>query len=298
MKSNFTLLLLLSLSFIGLKAQKPISVTDDSLNFGKTTMPGITVTIPEVKYEDALKSWTRELQSGTKSKLVTENNGMSIFGAKIKEISPNPINVYSRMMNYDTTVMLTVTFELKKDQYVERSTGETELTKAKNYLKEFAKNQYLAVAKDQENTEDKKLRDLQKDLSSLEKDKSRLQKSIEESKSTIFNENENLAVQKNELETVSAEIIEQNKQLSSPQADPVKKEKNDYLSELEKRKKKALNAIESSQEKINKANNEIDKSNAEIPKIEKMQEQMNDKIAEQQAVYQRYADKTKAIKSY
>jgi hypothetical protein len=298
MKSISTLLILMSLSFIGINAQKPVTVSDDSLSFGKSNMPGITVTIPEVKYEDALKAWTRELQSGTKSKLVTENNVMSIFGAKIKEISPNPMNVYSKMVNLDSSVLLTVTFELKKDQYIERSSGETDLSKAKNYLKEFAKNEYLDVAKNQADSEDKKLRDLQKDLSSLEKDKSRLQKSIESSKSTILSENDILAIQKNELETVSAEIIEQNKQLSSPQADPVKKEKTDYLNDLEKRKKKALNTIESAQEKINKANNEIDKANAEIPKNEKMQDQLNEKIEAQQAVYQRYADKTKAIKSY
>ncbi len=298
MKSISTLVFLIVISCIGLKAQKPVTIADDSLNFGTTTMPGITVTIPEVKYETALKAWTRELQSGTKSKLVTENNDMTIFGAKIKELSPDPVNVYSRMLNLDSVVKLTVVFELKKDQYIESSTGETDLTKAKNYLKEFAKNEYLDVAKDQEDAEDKKLRDLQKELSSIEKDKSRLQKSIESANSTIFNEKENLAVQKNELETVSAELIEQNKQLSSPEGEAVKKEKTDYINGLEKRKKKALNAIESSQEKINKANNEIDKSNAEIPKNEKMQEQLNDKISEQQSVYQRYADKTKTIKSY
>jgi hypothetical protein len=298
MKSISTLLLLVSVSFIGLKAQKPISVTDDSLTYGKSTMPGISVTIPEVKYETALKSWTKELQSGTKSKLVTENNTMSIFGAKIKDISPTPVNVYSRMMGLDSMVKLTVVFELKKDQYIDRSTSETDLQKAKNYLKEFAREEYLDVAKDQEDAEDRKLRDLQKELSSLEKDKSRLQKDIESANSTIYSENQNLTVQKNELESVSAEIVEQNKQLSSPQADPVKKEKTDYINGLEKRKKKALNSIESSQTKINKANNEIDKANAEIPKNEKMQDQLNDKIATQQAVYQRYAEKTKTIKSY
>ncbi len=298
MKSISTLIILLSLSFIGLKAQKPITVSDDSLNFGKVTMPGITVTIPEVKYEVVLKAWTRELQSGTKSKLVTENNSMTIFGARIKDITPNPINVYSKMVNLDTSVLLTVVFELKKDQYIERASGETDLSKAKNYLKEFAKSQYLDVAKDQADAEDKKLRDLQKDLSSLEKDKSRLQRSIESSNKTIFSENENLAIQKNELQTTSDEIIEQNKLLGSPLADQVKKEKTNYLNDLEKRKKKALKAIESSQEKINKENSEIDKANAELPKNEKMQEQLNEKIGAQQAVYQKYTDKVKTIKAY
>jgi peptidoglycan hydrolase CwlO-like protein len=298
MKSISTLLLLVSVSFIGLNAQKPITVSDDSLTYGKSPMPGISVTIPEVKYETVLKSWTRELQSGTKSKLVTENNTMSIFGAKIKDLSPTPLNVYSKMMALDSMVKLTVVFELKKDQYIDHSTSETDLQKAKNYLKQFAKAEYLDLAKDQEDAEDKKLRDLQRDLSSLEKDKSRLQKDIESANSTIYSENQNLAIQKNELESVSAEIVEQNKQLSTPQADAVKKEKTDYLSGLEKRKKKALNSMESSQAKINKANNEIDKANAEIPKNEKMQDQVNNKISAQQAVYQKYADKTKAIKAY
>lgn len=298
MKSISTLIILLSLSFIGLKAQKPITVSDDSLNFGKVTMPGITVTIPEVKYEDVLKAWTRELQSSTKSKLVTENNSMTIFGARIKDITPNPINVYSKMVNLDTSVLLTVVFELKKDQYIERASGETDLSKAKNYLKEFAKNQYLDVAKNQADAEDKKLRDLQKDLSSLEKDKSRLQRSIESSNKTIFSENENLAIQKNELQTTSDEIIEQNKLLGSPLADQVKKEKTNYLNDLEKRKKKALKAIESSQDKINKENSEIDKANAELPKNEKMWEQLNEKIGAQQTVSQTYTDKVKTIKAY
>lgn len=299
MKSIFTLMLLASISFIGIKAQRPVTVTDDSLTFGKSTMPGITVTIPEVKYETALKSWTKELQSGTKSKIVTENNSMSIFGAKIKEISPNPVNVYSKMANIDSAVKLTVVFELKKDQYIERSQSETDLTKAKNYLKEFAKNEYLDLAKDQADEQDKKLRDLQKDLSSLERDKSKLQKTIESDNTTITSEKQNIEVQKNELAAVSTELVEQNKQLSAPDSpDAIKKEKTDYINTLEKRQKKAQNSIESSQNKINKANNEIDKANKEIPNNEKQQQELNDKIQVQQAITQKYDDKVKTIKSY
>jgi chromosome segregation ATPase len=283
---------------MGVKAQKPISVSEDTVSFGKSTMPALTVNIPEVKYETTLKSWTKELQSGTKSKLVTENNQMTIFGAKIKDVSPNPINVYSKMSNRDSSVILTVAFELKKDQYIERSSSETDLNNAKKYLKEFARSEYLDVAKDQADAQDKKLHDLQKQLSSLERDKSRLQKDIESANSTITSENQNLTVQQNELDAVSQELVEQNKQLSSPEADPVKKDKNDYINGLVKRQKKAQNAIESSHSKINKANNEIDKANKEIPNNEKQQQELNDKIQVQQAVAQKYDDKVKAIKSY
>jgi chromosome segregation ATPase len=298
MKSNFILLLLLLISFTGIKAQKPILVSDDSLTFGKGKLPGLSVTIPEVNYEKILKTWTRDLQSGTKSKLVTDNNELTIFGARIKEISPNPMNVYSKLMNLDSAIKINVSFELNKDKYIERSTGETDLNKAKIYLKEFAKNQYIDLAKDQADVEDKKLRDLQKDLATLEKDKTRLQKSIESENTSIVSENDKITVQNNELASVTAEIIEQNKQVGSTEDDKTKKAKNNYIDDLEKRKKKIQNLIESSQNSINKSNNEIDKANAEIPRNDKMQEQVNDKIEKQKAVSQKFAEKIKNINSF
>jgi len=298
MKPISLLFLLLLIFSTGLKAQKPILVSEDSITFGKGKLPGLSVTIPEVNYEKTLKTWTRDLQSGTKSKLLTENNEMSIFGAKIKEVSPNPVNVYSKLMNLDSAIKINVAFEVKKDQYVERSTGETDLTNAKLYLKEFARNQYIDLAKDQADAEDKKLRDLQRDLSSLEKEKTRLQKNIESENTTIVTENDKITVQNNELASVTSEIIEQNKQLDLTTDDKTKNAKKDYINGLHKRKKKVQNMIETSQNNINKANNEIDKANAEIPRNDNMQEQANDKIEKQQAVCQKFADKIKNIKSY
>ena len=298
MKSISTLVFLVFISSIGIKAQKPVLVSEDSLKIGKGRLPGLSVIIPEVNYEKTLKIWIRELESGTKSKMVTENNEMSIFGAKIKEVSPNPVNVYSKMTNLDSALKLNVSFEVKKDQYIERASGETDLIKAKNYLKEFAKNQYINLAKDQADAEDKKLRDLQRELSSLEKEKSRFQKSIQSENTSIVTEKDNIAIQNNELASVSAEIIEQNKQFGSMEEGTTKKEKTDYINGLEKRRKKVQSSIESSENRINKANNEIDKANAEIPRNDKMQEQVNENIEKQQAVYQKFEDKIKNIKTY
>jgi chromosome segregation ATPase len=298
MKSIFILFFLLLISCTGIKAQKPILVSEDSIAFGKGKLPGLSVTIPEVNYEKTLKTWTRDLQSGTKSKLVTENNEMSIFGAKIKKVSPNPINVYSKLMNIDSGIKINVAFEVKKDKYIERSTGETDLNNAKLYLKEFARNQYIDLAKDQVDAEDKKLLDLQRDLSSLEKEKTQFQKTIESENTIIVSENDKITIQNNELASVTSEIIEQNKQLGSTSDDKTKNAKKDYINSLEKRKKKVQNMIETSQNRINKANNEIDKAYAEIPRNDKMQEQVNEKIQNQQAFLGKFTDKLKQIKSY
>jgi peptidoglycan hydrolase CwlO-like protein len=298
MKSISTLAFLLLVFCSGIKAQMPVSVSEDSLKLGKTTLPGISVTIPEVNYENTLKTWIKNLESGSKSKVVTENNEMSIFGAKIKEISPNPVNVYSKLIKVDSTLKLTASFELKKDQYVEKIGTASEFPKAEDYLKQFAKNQYIELVKTQVDAEDKKLRDIEKELSSLEKEKTRMQKSISSNNTTIANEKENITVQNNELTTVNAAIVEHNRQLDTMSNGPAKEEKLKYIKDLEKRKKKAQSAIESSENKINKTNNDTDKTNAEIPKNGKMQEQVNEKIQNQQAVLQKFTDKLKKIRSY
>ena len=298
MKSIITLVFLVMISSIGIKAQKPILVSEDSLNIGKGRLPALTVLIPEVNYDKTLKTWTRELQSGTKSKIVTDNNEMTIFGAKIKEISPNPLNIYSKLTNLDSTIKLSVVFEVRRDQFIEKATGETDLTNAKHYLREFARNQYIDLAKDQADNEDKKLRELERDLSSLEKEKTNLQKSIQSENTSIVTEKDNITIQNNELSSITAELVDQNSQLSSTADDKMKKAKEDYINSLEKKKKKVQSSIESSENRINKSNNEIDKANAEIPRNEKMQEQVNEKIQTQRAVCQKFADKIITIKSY
>ena len=298
MKLKFTLIVLVIFPFLGINAQKPITISDDTLQIGKSLVPGMSVTIPEVDYDKALKTWIRDLQSGTKSKVVTENSEMSIFGAKIKALSQNQVNVYSKLVKLDSMLQLFASFETKKDQYIERSSGEPEYTKAQVFLKEFAKNQYIEVAKGQADAEERKLRDLQRELSSLENEKSKMQKGIQSDNSNIVSEKENITLMNNELNTVNAAITEQNSLLATMEEGPAKKEKAEQIKDLEKRKKKALNSIESSENKINRADSQINNATGDIPRNERMQEKVREQIFQQEAVYQRFADKLKKIKSY
>jgi chromosome segregation ATPase len=298
MKSFYFIQILLGVFCFAANAQKPIQISNDSINFGKKMLPGVTVIIPEADYEQTLKAWKKDLQSGTKSKLITENSEMSIFGAKLKKISPNPVNVYSKLMNLDSALKLSVIIELKNDQYVERSTAETELTELKNYLKEFGRDRYADVAGNQLDAEEKILKSLQKDLSSLEKDKENLQESIQSNNKKIIEEKQNIAIQNSEVSNVSAELTTQSKEIGSMEEGPVKKAKEDYLNGLEKRKKKALNSIESSENRINRANNEIGKAESQIPRNEQMQQQAAAAIDKQQGVVQKFRDKLTRIKAY
>ena len=105
----------------------------------------MVVTIPEVNYETAEKDWIKELQAGTKLKVVTENKEMIISGANIKNISPDPVNINSKLINQDSSLLLMVSMELGKDKYIEKANGENE-----QFNDEIVKNE-----SDQENMKGK-----------------------------------------------------------------------------------------------------------------------------------------------
>lgn len=298
MKFKFSFILLVLIPFIGIRSQQPIIVSEDSLKIGKSILPGLSVTIPEANYDKALKAWIKDLQAGTKSDVVTENEEMTIFGAKLKGISPNPLNVYSRIIKLDSMLMLYVALEVKKDEYIEKATRNSEYIKVEDYIKEFSKNQYIDVAKDQMDQEGDKLRDLQKELSSLENEKSKMLKSIQSDQATILNEKDNITIQNNELTSVETSLTEQKSLIAGMEEGPAQKEKSEQIKDLEKRKKRALNSIESSENKINKMNNSIAKANSQIPQNETMQEKLREQIIVQEGVYQKYANKLKTIKAY
>src|SRR5512133_3761100 len=122
MKKIYTLLALCLIPYIGSMAQKPIEVSEDTLKFGNSSMPAFSVTIPEADYDKTMKEWTKTLQSGTKSKIVSDNKKeMSIFGERIKQISDNPVNIYSKLDNKDDGLALKVAIEPKKDEYIDKS---------------------------------------------------------------------------------------------------------------------------------------------------------------------------------
>jgi hypothetical protein len=288
----------LVLPALGLSAQKPIRVIDDSIRIGNNLYPGFNVTIPEVKYDKTLKSWVKEQESSTKSKVQTENGEMTIFGAIRKEITPNPVNIYSRLINEDTLCRLLVCIELKKDQFVEPAVGDIQLTAAKTYLKEFAKTQYIEFIKDELDNEEKILRDLNQELNSLQKSKDRTQRTAKSKRGTVNDEQEKLLVKNNELSVLSTEIINKNNEMISMPVGPGRDAIAAQIKELEKRRKQLQKEIGKSENKTNKARSAINQANRSIPRNEDEQEIMKAKIEAQEAVVRKYVDKLNTVKSY
>ena len=298
MKQYVLLLLVALIPFTGINAQKPILLLEDSLKVGTTKYPSISVIIPEVEYEKTLKNWIKVQESGTKSKVLDETGKMSIFGAISKNISENPVNILSELTDRDSVLKLTATIELKNDVYIERATGEGELSKAKQFLFDFAKEQYVDLVNEQLKLEESKLKDLEKELGGLEKDQSGMEKDIRSSNKLIEGEKDRLVVLNNELTSLSAAIIEHNAEYITMDPGEVKDEKEKYIKGLEKQKKKAVKAIKTAENKISKAENSIDHANRSIPKNDDTQVRISRLITDQEAVVQKFMDKLNRVKSF
>jgi peptidoglycan hydrolase CwlO-like protein len=281
-----------------LNAQKPISVTDDSVSFEAGKYPGVVVTIPEFNFERAQKHWIKDLQDGTKSKVVNESGEMTIFGASLKKVSPNPVNIYSKFINRDTILLLTVAVELGKDKYVERANGENELTEVKVYMRQFAKDEYVDAVKDELSEKNKALKDLQNDLESLQNKNLKIHKSIESNKTDISEAEINIKMLNAEADKITAELIEQKGNLSSMEPGVAKDQKEDYIKDTEKRKKKIVNDVESSRNKITSLTSEIDRFEDDIVKNESDQQIMKDKVTKQEAVVQQCSDKLDIVEAF
>jgi predicted nucleic acid-binding Zn-ribbon protein len=295
-KTRFFIFLLLLPA--GIFAQKQINVIDDSLMVSKTYVVALSVIIPECDFTTVQQAWVKVLQANTRSKAVVQSGEISIFGARAKDLRTEPFNVYSRLLDQDSAIYLAAAFELTKDIYVERVTTPEEYARAKSLLQQFAIEQYTKLAKDQLDAEDKKLRDLEKELAKLENDHDRMLRSIESNNASIASEKSNISLQTNELNLVTSNLSEQNGLLASLGEGPAKKEKSDEIKDLEKRKKKAQNSIESSQKKIKNSQKEIEEAKAAIPANETSQDDVRKKIAAQQEVYEKFAGKYKKIKAY
>jgi peptidoglycan hydrolase CwlO-like protein len=294
------LLVLLALPITGtiLNAQKPILVIEDTVSFKDSKYPGLVVTIPEFNYEKTQKDWIKELQSGTKSKVVTENKEFTILGANIKTISTDPINIYSKFLIQDSLLKLMAIFELGKEKYIDKASGENELSQARMFLKQFAKDQYVNHVDDELSSENKLLKELRNNLESLQDKKLKSQKSIQSNRTDSTELVGNIKIINSDIAKLTEEIIQENNQLAKMQPGAVKDEKTDYIKSIEKRKKKSFNEIESMQNKIVKLHSEIEQYQDDIVKNESGQEIMKGKITQQEAVVQKCTDKLATVKAF
>jgi len=291
---NIFAFLIISLSVA--KAQKPVTLSEDSVKFGNRYFPGFWLTIPEAKPEVVKTNWVKAIEKGTKSKVSSNRNEMTLFGALLPNFTSGSVNIMSKVENYDSLTQLFVSVESARDVFV----GETseEFDKLNTFLKKFGKDQYIIVAKEQLSNEESKLKELDKNLKSARKDKEKFEKSIQSSKVRITQNNDNITAINKELEILDIRIDNCSTLLSTMDDGDAKKAKKTELKSLQKKKKGLSKDINSAENSISKANTSIADNTANIEMNGTTQKELVDKITQQKLTIIRFQKKLKTIEAY
>lgn len=296
MKTFLFAALLAMFSFSFSYAQKPIGFTDDEMKFGNTMCPGVWVDIPEVNAETIKSAWKKTLEKGSKSKALIAGNEITIFGAILKEITTNPVNIFSAIQEKDSVVKLFASVELSRDEFA--GVNRPEYDRIKSLLKEFAKENYSKVAKDQLSDEEKKLKDLEKELSSLRREKEKLEKEIQSANTTISEETYKITTTEKEIVEANASYETRAPEVNSMVEGKEKKAAQSELKSLEKKIKDLQKSNVNSESKISKSHTVIKENTAAIELNLVKQDDLGLTINQQKMVVNKYTSKLNIIQSY
>ncbi len=295
MKRVFYFALIFLTSITIAKAQKPITLSPDSVKFGSRYYPGFWLGIPEARPADVKADWIKAIEKGTKSKVTTDRNEMTLFGALLPNFTKGSVNIMSKIAEKDSLSLLFVSVETSRDNFV--NTNSEEYAALSKYLNKFGKTQYTTTAKKQLAAEESKLQDLEKELKATRKNKEKLEKNIQSAQVKITGQNDKIKSIEQELSTLDIKIGNASTALSVIEDGDAKKAKKSELKSLQKTKKSLLNDSNAAQSKITKANTSIADSKNEIKINLVSQQELADKIAQQKLNVSKYQQKLKNIEA-
>ncbi len=267
MKKLFSLFLFLPFSF--LLAQEDISVLLKDKSFSIGAVPSFVVFIPQASYDQVNKDWEKYLKQATKEKTTVENGEISISNKLYEKISPNPINIYSYVKEYDGEIMLVVAFDLN-GEYISREMDEEIYIPTKKYVRDFAVESYQKAVEEELKEEEKALKKLQNQKNSLLNSKESILSSISQYERNIVTSKDAITInqidQSNKIIQVQAQkdlVLKLANDGQTAQDDAEK-----ILKELERDFKKMQNKSEGLYQEIDYNESEIRKQEIELAKIE------------------------------
>ena len=131
-------------------------------------------------------------------------------GAKIESVnSENPVNVTAKVDENSTGATLTLWIGMSEDMYVSSAAFPNDYAGAENFLNEYSKEVNRALTKIELEDEEKKLKNLKKELTKLERQNKGYHKDIEDAKKRIAKAEQNIETNLKEQEEAGSEIDEQ-----------------------------------------------------------------------------------------
>ncbi len=262
MKTFKSIFVILSLLFSSQAfSQEKIEIREDNVDMSMGNKPAYIVMIPQANMKDVLKSWTKKIKQNTKAKVEQNGAEHSIKGTLITEIYSDPINIYSAVIQVDSSVKLISLFEVDsifftpgvQDSHID---NERTYQGIKNFIYGFALEEYKNAVSDELKLEGNNLKNLANELEKLEKQNTNYHKTIASNELNIKNSESEIILLEKQHERHLNEVDLNRSNLSSASKDEEKGAKK-ILKESEKDKKSIENKLEKEKKRIIDYNSKI-----------------------------------------
>ncbi len=285
-----------------IQAQKSIDILHLPVNMSKGSQPAYQVSIPETNLETVKKEWMKLIRQNTKSKVEEMGQELIIKGTLIKEIYPEPINIYSALVGGDSAIKVIAVFEIDSliftlDESNKTVQNEKTHNAIKKFMRDFAVGQYSSIVQEQVDAEVKKLGALNKELEDLTKQIESDRKEVKSNEQDIKNSQDAIASYEKENERKMGEIDSKKEANAAVKNDPeLRKAAKEQLKSLEKEKSSIENNLEKEQKNIVKYQSKIDELNRSIDNNLTLVEEKKTEITTQEAGIKQVTAKLNGIK--
>ena len=267
---------------------------------GQQDYSGAQVRIPEASDELALKMWIKELEKGTKSEVAEARQGeITIFGANVKSISEDAVNIYTQIIPRDSVLELNACIELQRNEFITEELYESEFNQLKAFLHDFGREVYTEVVKEQLKAEEDVLKEMERELRKIQNDEESMEKKISKDQHDITVAEDNIRILDTDIALKNEQLAQAKVRLSPTGNDPVRKEAlEDEIKDLEKEKKKMQKSVEKEKKDIVGFESDIDNIQLEIPANVEQQNQKMQEIEQQRRRVEQFENKLATVKAY
>ena len=295
------LLIIALLATITVTAQEKIAVkmVNEPMSLG--TNPGYSVFIPQAELQTVKKNWVKYLESGTKSKVGLSGNEYIIKSVVKKKILTDTLNIYSLLHSEESGTTVLSFFEVNTLFFGPSATIEgVNNLQAENaireYLRNFAIDQYKLAVKQTLDLAEDTLKMLEKELKNMEKDEASFDKKILGIENKIIDlksENNNLDIR---IKSHHEQIPEKRAMGEGITDNDALKLHNKELKGLEKELTKMEKELNKNEKSIGSFESDIEDYQSEIAYSQKRQTAKKQEITDQETVVARIRGLLRGIK--
>jgi DNA repair exonuclease SbcCD ATPase subunit len=264
-------------------AQETIEVKVEKAGMSKGMQTAYIVEVPMAALKDVQQNWIKRLQQNIKTKVVQVKDEYVLSNAVIAEITTDTISVYSLFIGKEGRVLMNVFIETDsvffspQEDKTQLSAEKTD-NAIKNYVRNFAVEQYRLAAGNALKAEQKILEGLENDLKKLIKDNENMVKEISSLENNIEKKEREIKNLDQEIDLKNQGLLSHKSSMALLAVEAEKKAAQDKEKELDKEVKKLEKERVNAKNDISGMKADIEKNNKEITNNEKLQEEKQGEI--------------------